>query len=278
MGDPLNIAEKVDLLVKKLRLLFIQCAHPLARCRRGAVLLRPVAGDFIVVVPCDQSAEERIGLEPFAFATLEGLKVADPRLITLATAEIFMPQRQKLPLERLDLAIAHRPLAQSGDIVLFCDPCKIILAHIRQPLRADRKRNRLVGERTDDIIRAAVRPCFINRQNLDKPETRSGSPSREFDERFGVADANIIRPTNRADWREDAADFVFRGKKGRRGYHRVSGFVAFVSCAHQASNASRVRTCRAPHRGQVTVSDASPPKSPSASRLKTGAIKSSIRP
>ena len=277
MGYPLDIAEKIDLLVKKLRLLLIQCGQPLARGLRTAVLLGPVARHFIVVVPSDQGAEERVGFQPLRFGFPESLKLRHPRAASLSTPEIFVPQREQFPLERLHRAVAHRPLAQRSGIVFFGHTRKILFRDIRQPLRTHGQRDRFVGDRTDDIVGAVIRTRFVDGQNLNKPETLLRSPCRQLDERFRVADADIIRPANGAQRREDAADFLFRRKGGSGGCHRVSGLEVFVSCAQRASKASRVRTWRAPQRGQVTVSEASPPKSPSDSRLKTGAMKSSIR-
>ena len=274
MGDPLNIAEKIYLLVEKLSLLFIQRGQPLVRGLRHAVLFRPVACDFIVVVPINQSAEERIGFEPLSFGLLKGLELCAPRRASLRTPEIFVPQREQFSLERLDGTVAHRTLAQRGDIMFFCNTRKILLGDIRQPLRAHGQRDRLVGDRTNDIVGTVVGPRFVNGQNLNEPETFFRSPCRKLDESFRIANADIIRPPNGTQGRKDASDFLFRRKGGSGGCHRVSGLELSVSCVQRASKASRVRTCRAPHRGQVTLSEASPPKSPSASRRKTGAIKS----
>ena len=222
-GDPLDIAEKRFLLLEAGALPFVERPLPLACGCGGAVLLGPVVHHLVPAVPNGEGAEKGIVGDPLLLLGKEFFEIPHAAAGGLRFAQVLETRAEGFAFHRLHGGVAHGAVFERGRIVFFRDRRELRIVDVGQPFGPDGKRDRLVGDRAEDIVGAVVRTGLVHGEDLDQPEAFFRSPGGEFHEGLGVADANVVFAADGADGRQDSGDFVVGGEELVGGFHGKFG-------------------------------------------------------
>ena len=186
-AEPLRVRVECQPRLEQTRILFPLLIAPRARLRRRVQRVGP-ARPVLVADLLHEHAEEAEILQPSRLRGAELCKLPPTRRRRAQPRE-RTPQQHVLQFA--DAHILHRARAELLDVIFRERLVEKIRVQLRHRAGIQLEREPVERDGTDRIVRAAVAPRRIDRQELHHPEPRVRRPVREFAHAARVPDAEV---------------------------------------------------------------------------------------